>query len=58
MGEDFADLAGYSVRDLLIRPVIREYYSTSTYVGVAAQAWQPVDGGGSGRILAFVARAQ
>ncbi len=27
-------LAGYSVRDLLIRPEIREYYSTSTYVGL------------------------
>jgi tetratricopeptide (TPR) repeat protein len=27
-------LAGYSVRDLLIRPEIREYYSTSTYAGV------------------------
>ena len=27
-------MAGYSVRDLLIRPEIREYYSTSTYVGI------------------------
>jgi tetratricopeptide (TPR) repeat protein len=27
-------LTGYAVRDLLIRPAIREYYSTSTYVGV------------------------
>jgi len=27
-------LAGYSVRDLLIRPEIREYYSTSTYAGI------------------------
>jgi tetratricopeptide (TPR) repeat protein len=27
-------LTGYSVRDLLFRPLIREYYTTSTYVGV------------------------
>jgi len=27
-------IAGYSVRDLLIRPLIREYYSTSTYAGL------------------------
>jgi len=27
-------LAGYAVRDLLIRPAIREYFSTSTYVGL------------------------
>jgi tetratricopeptide (TPR) repeat protein len=27
-------LAGYSVRDLLFRPVVREYFNTSTYVGV------------------------
>ncbi|HZR57537.1 MAG TPA: tetratricopeptide repeat protein [Terriglobales bacterium] len=27
-------LTGYSVRDLLYRPLIREYYTTSTYVGV------------------------
>jgi hypothetical protein len=27
-------LTGYFVRDLLFRPLIREYYTTSTYVGV------------------------
>ncbi len=27
-------ITGYEVRDLLFRPLIREYYSTSTYVGV------------------------
>jgi len=27
-------LAGYAARDLLIRPAIREYFSTSTYVGL------------------------
>jgi len=27
-------LTGYSVRDLLFRPAIREYFSTSTYVGM------------------------
>jgi len=27
-------LTGYSVRDLLFRPVIREYFSTSTYIGL------------------------
>jgi len=27
-------LTGYQGRDLLLRPLIREYYSTSTYVGV------------------------
>jgi hypothetical protein len=27
-------IAGYSVRDLLFRPAIREYFSTSSYVGI------------------------
>ncbi len=29
-----AFIAGYSARDLLFRPAIREYYSTSSYLGV------------------------